>query len=499
MFVLLQALLRALIVLALLAVWSGTASGAGHTPQDVPNHRMENGSHVADPDQILSAEQIQLINLKLLEIERTTGAQVAVVALNQIEGGDLTSFAQALFERWGIGRAGHDDGLLILLVKNQRGVRFHVGYGLEGALPDVLCHRIQVQAMVPLFKRGEYGEGLLAGVESVAITLANPSGKPDLFVLPREASPPFWRPQSIALMVITALLGLACGVFQSFTRESEGQQRSSNSLPLAMRYAFMGWLLLFLVLPLLLVAVIHLAVPGIHWGVVAGSLYGYGMALAVWHLAGLLSHVNNLNQRGMHAASHRLLRRENGFWVGMAFVFPVPLALGAWWLSRRSTQAREHPRQCPACKALMKRLDEAEEDAYLSHGAQTEERVGSREHDVWHCPACTAIKTESYDADSSAWLPCPQCKSITLRFDRETTLREPTEEVHGKAQRTFVCMACRHEKIEASYLPRLVQSDSGSSSGSGSSSSSSRSSGGSSGGSSWGGGSSGGGGSNANW
>lgn len=195
----------------------------------------------------------------------------------------------------------------------------------------------------------------------------------------------------------------------------------------------------------------------------------------------------------MHAACHRLLSHKRGFWVGMAFVLPFPLAFGAWWLGMRSKQARADPRKCPACKTLMRRLSEAEHDAHLSLGLQSEERVGSREHDVWRCPACSTIKIESYDTHRAAWAACPQCKAITLRQESSTPL-EPTEEAQGKAGLTFVCMACNFKNVQILDLPRLKPDNGGSSSGSSSSSSSSSSSGDSCG---WG--SSGGDGSSASW
>lgn len=491
---LLRSIFRAALLAAALAAWQGAISGQAYTPADVPNQRVLNGTPVSDPDGVLGMGYSERINARLQEIERATGAQVAVVALDQIEGGDLNTFAQQLFSLWGIGRAQQDDGLLILLVKGQRQVRFEVGYGLEGQLPDVLCHRIQVQDMVPYFKRAEYGEGVLAGVNAVAQILSNPSSKPGRFIDHPVNEVLYWRPQTIALTAITALTAFVCGMFQISTQKPERLRSSSKNLPLSMRYATKGWWLLFVGLPLGFVLVVHLVVPDIHWAVVFVCLYGYGLALAIWHLAGLFTHVGNLTRRSMHAAVYRLLSRESGFWVGMAFLFPMPLALGAWWLGKRAEQAREHPRRCPSCKTIMGLLEESEEDAHLSKGAQTEERVGSREHDVWACPACGVTKTESYDADRDHWQPCPQCKAVTERLDSRASLRQPSVDVAGEEQLTYVCVACTHRRVEFHDLPRLGQSGGSSSSSSGSSSSSSSSSG-----SSWGGGSSGGGGSRASW
>lgn len=488
------ALLRAVLLIAALSAWHGTVFGRSYTPQSVPNQRVLNGTLVSDPDGVLGAAYSERINAKLQEIERITGAQIAVVALDQIEGGDLNAFALQLFALWGIGRAQQDDGLLILLVKSQRQVRFEVGYGLEGQLPDVLCHRIQVQDMVPHFKEGAYGEGVLAGVNAVARILLDPPSKPNLVVVHPMAETPFWRPQTVALTAITALTAFVCGMFQIATQKPERQRFTSKNLPLSMRYATKEWWLLFVGLPFSLVFAFHILAPDIHWAVVVACLYGYGLALATWHLSGLFTHAANLSRRGMHAAAHRFLKGEHGFWVGMAFLFPIPLALGARWLGRRAQHARMHPRRCPSCKTFMGLLDESQEDVYLDDGAQTEERVGSREHDVWKCPACGAKKIESYHVDRDTWRPCPKCKALTERLDSRATLREASVDAAGEEQLTYVCVACTHKRVETHDLPRLGQSGGSSSSGRSSSSSSSGSSG-----SSWGGGSSGGGGSSASW
>lgn len=122
-----QSILRAILLVAVLSAWHGAVFGQSYTPEAVPNPRLENGSRVSDPDHVLGDAHTERINAKLLDIERITGAQVAVVVLDRIEGGDLTRFAQQLFALWRIGRAKQDDGLLILLVKSQREVRFEVG------------------------------------------------------------------------------------------------------------------------------------------------------------------------------------------------------------------------------------------------------------------------------------------------------------------------------------------------------------------------------------
>ena len=98
-------------------------------------------------------------------------AQVAVVAVDDIAGGDAFSFAVELFRSWGVGSAESDNGLGILLVKELREIRFVTGGGLEGILPDALCKRIQLNYMLPAFREGDYSAGMVAGVGAAATIL----------------------------------------------------------------------------------------------------------------------------------------------------------------------------------------------------------------------------------------------------------------------------------------------------------------------------------------
>ena len=95
-------------------------------------------------------------------------AQVAVVAVDDIAGGDVFEFAIDLFSAWGVGQARNDNGLGILLVKDRREIRFVTGGGLEGVLPDAICKRIQLKYMLPAFRQGDYSLGMVQGVEAVS-------------------------------------------------------------------------------------------------------------------------------------------------------------------------------------------------------------------------------------------------------------------------------------------------------------------------------------------
>lgn len=140
---------------------------------------------------------------------------------------------------------------------------------------------------------------------------------------------------------------------------------------------------------------------------------------------------------------------------------------------------RERPRQCLKCKGIMELLPDNKEDAHLSAGQQTEERVNSVQYDVWYCPADESIQVCDYQKWFSGYCKCKFCKQKTLGSD-STTIRRATEYTTGIERVTFLCEHCKETWVEMHTIPVITKS-----------SSSSGSSGGSSGGSSSGGGASG--------
>lgn len=157
----------------LLSFLCPTTSGASteYTVETVPNVRLSDRyNHVSNPDAIIRPDDVAQINRLLQTIEDSLGIEVAVVAVESIGDHDARMFATDLFQHWGLGKKGEDNGLLIQLVTEprQRSVVFETGYGIEGVLPDAICYRLQQQYMLPDFKAGDYSRGMLKGVEAVA-------------------------------------------------------------------------------------------------------------------------------------------------------------------------------------------------------------------------------------------------------------------------------------------------------------------------------------------
>lgn len=156
-------------VLALLLAVSAQASDALLNSLQ-PRGLVNDYANVISP-----ADENQLSSI-LTELRQKTGAEVAVVTLPSLDGGQIDDFAVRLYERWGIGQKGKDNGVLLLAAIQDRKARIEVGYGLEGIIPDGLAGRILREDVFPPFKQQRYGAGLTAGAIRMASLIASEQG-----------------------------------------------------------------------------------------------------------------------------------------------------------------------------------------------------------------------------------------------------------------------------------------------------------------------------------
>jgi len=106
------------------------------------------------------------------ELEKKTSAQVAIVTIKSTQPESIQGFSVRLFDQWKIGRKGKDNGVLILVAVNDRKAWITTGYGLEGAIPDVIANKIVQANMVPYFKSGQYSRGITEGSVAVISLMA---------------------------------------------------------------------------------------------------------------------------------------------------------------------------------------------------------------------------------------------------------------------------------------------------------------------------------------
>lgn len=122
---------------------------------------------VTDFTNTLSAAEVDELERSLARFEDTTSNQIAVVMISTLGGESIEDFALRTAELNGIGQKKRDNGVLLLIAKDDRQMRIEVGYGLEGVLPDGLCGQIIRREITPHFREADYAGGIRAGVEAI--------------------------------------------------------------------------------------------------------------------------------------------------------------------------------------------------------------------------------------------------------------------------------------------------------------------------------------------
>jgi uncharacterized protein len=122
---------------------------------------------VTDLTGTLDAGQKQVLENKLAAFESRKGSQIAVLMLPTTQPEDVAQFGIRVVDAWKLGRKGVDDGVLLLIAKDDRKLRIEVGYGLEGVLNDATSRRIVSEIITPSFKSGDFYGGIDAGVDAI--------------------------------------------------------------------------------------------------------------------------------------------------------------------------------------------------------------------------------------------------------------------------------------------------------------------------------------------
>jgi uncharacterized protein len=135
---------------------------------------------VVDQAGTLNGDAISRLNQKLKAFETRKGSQIAVLIVPTTQPEAIEQFSIRVAEAWKIGRKKVDDGAILLVAKNDRKLRIEVGYGLEGALPDVTAKRIIDEVITPKFKSGDFAGGIEDGVDRmIRVIDGEPLPKPE--------------------------------------------------------------------------------------------------------------------------------------------------------------------------------------------------------------------------------------------------------------------------------------------------------------------------------
>ena len=130
---------------------------------------------VTDLTSTLEKSEISALEAKLATVQREKGSQIVVLILPTTQPEEIEQFSIRLADAWKIGREKVDDGVIVVVAKDDRKMRIEVGYGLEGAIPDAVAKRIIDEQMKPHFRDGDFYQGISAGADAI---IAKINGEP---------------------------------------------------------------------------------------------------------------------------------------------------------------------------------------------------------------------------------------------------------------------------------------------------------------------------------
>jgi uncharacterized protein len=167
------------------------------------------GRWVTDQGGFFSQAEERRLDTMLRNYSDTTSTQIIVVTVQNLGGMDAAEYSVALGRRWEVGQEGKDNGLIILLSRDEREVYIATGYGIEGAVPDALAGRIVRNVMIPRFREGQFFDGV---VDAISVMIAAASGEFDADSFQREERQQRGIPSGVVLIIIILIVRVVSGI-----------------------------------------------------------------------------------------------------------------------------------------------------------------------------------------------------------------------------------------------------------------------------------------------
>jgi len=188
---------------------------AHFTAADVPVPPLK--ARVTDLTSTLSLDQVRTLEQKLAALETRKGSQVAVLLVPTTQPEAIEQYSIRVVDQWKLGRKDVDDGVLLLIAKNDRKLRIEVGRGLEGAIPDAYAKRIIEEEITPRFKQGDFAGGIDAGVARIAKLIdGEPMPTPASRRPASSSQPDYWNYMFYGLVAVMFFGGLMRSIFGRF-------------------------------------------------------------------------------------------------------------------------------------------------------------------------------------------------------------------------------------------------------------------------------------------
>lgn len=362
-------------------------SGKEYSPSDVVNPNLaDRRIYVADPAGLVGAQAEAAANATLWKLRQQTGAEVVLVVVPNT--GDLSreEFAVKLFDDWKVGKSDKDNGVIILIVPDQREAWIATGYGVEGIIPDIAAAKIVNRSVVPFMKEGNLDAAVTAVAADVANVLSDPVAAEELKSKNKDA----WNeaPESdittedFISFIIIVVIGLCIFSYVKYFLDSRKYRKLDR----------------------------------------------YSQARA-WH--------------------------DNKTTYLLLAIFSLGLGLIPYWLSKRKYRnARNKPMKCPTCRGTMKKMNEEEDNLYLSPSQDLEERLNSVDYDVWVCPDCGTVERYGFPNKFTKYEECPNCHTVAMSMVKDHVVTPATTRHTGVGERIYECKYCHNQTRKRYTIPQ---------------------------------------------
>ena len=410
---------------------------------DVPNPRHQD-SWVTDMAELFSPESEAKLNQMITALEKATGDEIAVVTVSDTKpSASPKAFATELFNTWGIGKKGVDNGLLFLVSKNERRTEIETGYGLEAILPDAQVGSILRTQVTPYFKQGNFDTGIVKGTQTIIQVLESDTLEPKAPVreettqpstptrpnkrVPEKEKMP-WQTQAafIGFLVVMANRALAyrgkitnqvfriapvgrttlksrrwvwfwINKLRNFAEDDVQKRLIRQGVVLNAVKVFQTWWLFYGV-STVLVLIAYLMRVEMLW---------YLCLAWVWFIYELLGcirrdHCDTAIEPKLvevHAMALIFTLFGGGFLQMIHPYLPGLLALpfiiacaAAFQLIRQLSEQGEVRCQCQSCERPLQRLDDDTLYSYLNASEQTALEGKYAVYEGWQCPNCSSVQ-----------------------------------------------------------------------------------------------------------
>jgi len=481
---------------ALVGIWMWVSAMGQYTVQNVPSPKDRGQEHfVSNPDGILSYGTVATLDAMSQEIDSLTGAEYAIVIVNDYVGHSDFEFALELFNSWGIGKKESNNGLLLFIAKDRREYRFISGYGMERIFPDAYLKRVGEKYLVPYFRQEDYDTGVLEASQFISHILKSPDSIAELESMMPEAMS-FWSTRNPVLMnslfIFILFTGLYLYVHFVATRLLKGTKKKPKLI--APIFWGMGCMLLLMFVSLFVFLFV--------FGNLEEIYQAKNLPYFVFIFCAIVLAMKITNGRSAITKSfkdeedlQRTLKRFTTYLFIPMLLTPLAwIDLGMIFNRFAKNTGRFTP---PDNSGDWERINRADRGAkpkqYLNNGQIKEETVKSLRYEIWKNRKTNEVKLVAWEK-SSRFRECPKCHYYTLEVNKTRTIQSATYSSSGQGERFDSCQNCNYFLSKGYYtIPRKSES-----SGSSGSSGGGRSSSGGGGGS-FGGGSSGGGGAGGRW